>query len=546
MSDNSESLTLTLEDSIDDLPEVEEEREISQENASSVRVILISLVSSFKEIPLKQSKTILGRSAEKCSEGAVLTGNKISGVHCEITSRSMNDAEAVIWIKDVSSNGVWVNEKRILKDEATKIFNKDIISFGPGPVNNNGDTPAFLLVDKREKTGIKDRHQEQSKRPNEEVSNEDEEPEKKKARADEDSAFEKEFSCGICHEIMHKALVLQPCLHAFCKECCKAWLSNSSGCPTCRQRVTKTKRDFKLNSLISVFLESRPHMKRDDIEDSGAVSDSSDVINAGHGAGRSRNNNDYGSDEEEESESDDDDYADGQNVPANFVFPATCPCCDLNNNLGYVCSDAVRIGPLPANPTYGDYMAYVQVKPGHTLCRDCRAHLPLIPPTAQGTVADRFICKMCLIPTCGCQTRSVEDNISQHIPVDSYVNPVEATIINNYLDDNNLTPDSVWEEIKQGMDNGQFSYLGTSDRPATHGRGVSSSHKLCSRCGSRFFIHGPLYQWRIALDPARLPATVTDREDCWWGRECRTQFNITNRAHAERLNHMCEKRRGRD
>ena len=50
----------------------------------------------------------------------------------------MNDAEASIWIKDVSSNGVWVNEKRIPKDETTKIFNRDIISFGAGPVNNNG------------------------------------------------------------------------------------------------------------------------------------------------------------------------------------------------------------------------------------------------------------------------------------------------------------------------------------------------------------------------------------------------------------------------
>ena len=60
MSDNSESITSTLENSIDDLPE---EEEISQENADSAHVILVSLVPSFKKIPLKQSKTILGRSA---------------------------------------------------------------------------------------------------------------------------------------------------------------------------------------------------------------------------------------------------------------------------------------------------------------------------------------------------------------------------------------------------------------------------------------------------------------------------------------------------
>jgi hypothetical protein len=44
----------------------------------------------------------------------------------------MKDANAAIWITDLSSNGVWVNEKRIPKNEATKIYNRDIISFTPG------------------------------------------------------------------------------------------------------------------------------------------------------------------------------------------------------------------------------------------------------------------------------------------------------------------------------------------------------------------------------------------------------------------------------
>lgn len=44
----------------------------------------------------------------------------------------MKDADAAIWVTDLSSNGVWVNEKRIPKNEATKIYNRDIISFTPG------------------------------------------------------------------------------------------------------------------------------------------------------------------------------------------------------------------------------------------------------------------------------------------------------------------------------------------------------------------------------------------------------------------------------
>jgi predicted component of type VI protein secretion system len=47
----------------------------------------------------------------------------------------MTDADAAIWIKDTSSNGVWVNEKKIPKNETVKIFDKDIISFAAGPVD---------------------------------------------------------------------------------------------------------------------------------------------------------------------------------------------------------------------------------------------------------------------------------------------------------------------------------------------------------------------------------------------------------------------------
>lgn len=46
----------------------------------------------------------------------------------------------------------------------------------------------------------------------------------KEEKEKEDTAFEREFECDICHEIMHRALVLQPCHHSFCRECCKIWL----------------------------------------------------------------------------------------------------------------------------------------------------------------------------------------------------------------------------------------------------------------------------------------------------------------------------------
>lgn len=65
----------------------------------------------------------------------MLDNPRVSGAHCEVSSRSMIDADAAIWIKDTSSNGVWVNEKKIPKNETVKIFDRDIFSFAAGPVD---------------------------------------------------------------------------------------------------------------------------------------------------------------------------------------------------------------------------------------------------------------------------------------------------------------------------------------------------------------------------------------------------------------------------
>ncbi|KAG0003703.1 hypothetical protein BGZ65_001439 [Modicella reniformis] len=317
MSSDSEPLTLPLEDEITDLSE--DDRATGESTTTSVN--LVSLVPSYKDISLTKSKTVIGRNSIERTEGDKEHGSSIniSRSHCEISSRSMEDADAAIWINDMSSNGVWVNGKKIAKNEPIKIFNKDIISFVSGPTNSTSDAPAFLLRDERGKIGYKKPKQESEKRPNEQLgddpSTKELEPDVKKPKVDEESVFEKEFNCGICHDIMHKALVLQPCLHSFCKECCKTWLQNSAECPACRRPVIRTKRDFRLNNLISVFLENRPHLKRDDIEDGDAASDTSDIIEA-----RSRNNvgeEDYS----DEDEYDDDDDDDGQLLPLPGGLP---------------------------------------------------------------------------------------------------------------------------------------------------------------------------------------------------------------------------------
>ncbi|KAF9173143.1 hypothetical protein BGX20_003987 [Mortierella sp. AD010] len=401
MSDDSDPLTLTFNDEINDLPD---DQDTPLEDAQVTPVHLISLHPSAGDIALKERKTTIGRNKKKCSEGAVLDAGTISGVHCIISSRSMTEAGASIWIRDVSSNGVWVNGEKITKDEPVKITNGDTITFHKGNSKENGTGVAYVLRDRRNTKRANDElnsspsaeesGSESKKRKLDETAIDDAEKSKTDTEKskEEDSAFEKEFECGICHDIMYDALALQPCLHSFCKECCKAWFQNSSECPSCRQRVDMTKRDFRLNNLITLFLKSRPQLKREDVED-GAESDTSNVIRRT----RNRNRNRYDDDDDEDDDDDDDGSdsdSDGGPIPPGFnALPPNCPCCDPNNNIGYVCPIAVRLGPLPPQATLADYFNRRQIQPGHDQCQHCRKHIPVIPPGAQDSVAKLFQCK---------------------------------------------------------------------------------------------------------------------------------------------------------
>ncbi|KAF9586383.1 hypothetical protein BGW38_005967 [Lunasporangiospora selenospora] len=736
-NDQQQSSTLVLDNDIADLPEDEP---TNQDPVHQVRslVTLISLNANAQDVDLVLKKTIFGRDEEQCSPGAVLSGSNFSRTHFEVSSRSFTDVDAVIWVRDFSSNGIWVNEKRIPKDQPFKIFNKDIISFCSGSTINHRSLPSFMLVDKRNHPTLKEQQNEHAKRvaealdPVSEPSLQEQSNKKRKTNSDadldhsnvgdgivldiaevkqkdpgtdssaasavsamiEESAFEKEFECGICHDIMYKALVLQPCLHAFCKECCKGWFSSNADCPSCRQRVTKTKRDFKLNNLITLFLKNRPHMAREDVEeDAGADSDTSDVVRR-----RRRRNGEYDDEYDDGDDDDDDDDDDGDNgfgfaANNNFLdnpyvgprLPSTCPCCDPANTTGYVCPPEIRLEPLAADVTVREYHESRLHKPGHGQCQ-CGRHIPEIAPPGYETAKDLFRCKMCHFASCGCNISSVEDHIENREFFDWVFNQREHWIVQSYLQGKNQTYSDMWEEVKQGMDSGIFYFLGTREAPgraireaaavpssssdpltgsrteasspsddipvaassssltsvstsvsrssqsaismhqtpstqpqdeeeraaapvpvpapalipapapipapaagvaqlaglpvapllglppypmvgryhflprlrpwidgplpaveaqrearAERAATLTSSDKLCTSCRAEFHTNGPLYQWRVSLDPTSLVAIVPNRADCWWGRECRTQFN--NAAHAARLNHICDKTR---
>ncbi|KAA0188521.1 E3 ubiquitin-protein ligase CHFR, partial [Fasciolopsis buskii] len=70
--------------------------------------------------------------------------------------------------------------------------------------------------------------------------------------------------------------------------------------------------------------------------------------------------------------------------------------------------------------------------------------------------------------------------------------------------------------------------------------GPTDQSPVCRACGLQF-LSRLAYQQRVAISRDELPATVTSRPDCYYGRKCRTQR--TSISHAYRYNHICEQTR---
>jgi len=73
-----------------------------------------------------------------------------------------------------------------------------------------------------------------------------------------------QFECGICYEIMYKAVSLMPCLHSFCGACFTDWMQKQKDCPNCRLNVKEVKKNAMVNSLVDQFLVLNPAMKKSD------------------------------------------------------------------------------------------------------------------------------------------------------------------------------------------------------------------------------------------------------------------------------------------
>ncbi|XP_076107813.1 E3 ubiquitin-protein ligase CHFR-like [Mytilus galloprovincialis] len=110
-------------------------------------------------------------------------------------------------------------------------------------------------------------------------------------------------------------------------------------------------------------------------------------------------------------------------------------------------------------------------------------------------------------------------------------NVYESEIFKNYVEANGMSVKQVLRESLVKLDAGQYTC------PDQSRFAINSNTALCYTCGLRNFKE-LAYQYRKDIPRDDLPEDAQKRQDCYWGKNCRTQR--TRPHHAKNFSHICD------
>uniref|UniRef100_A0A674EYM5 E3 ubiquitin-protein ligase CHFR n=1 Tax=Salmo trutta TaxID=8032 RepID=A0A674EYM5_SALTR len=358
--------------------------------------------------------------------------------------------------------------------------------------------------------------------------------------------MEESLTCIICQDLLHDCVSLQPCMHTFCAACYSGWMERSSLCPTCRCPVERIRKNHILNNLVEAYLIQHPEKCRSE-EDLKSMDSQNKITRDMLQPKIERSFSD------EEGSSDylfelSDNDSDTSDISQPVVMCRQCPGYrkEVSQVLWYSVAfrtltqrTCLAVSCPPAAPQ--DYTC--PPLGSHVICTCCLQPMPDRRAELIGQQLSAQQCVACLRPFChmywgcqrigcqGCLARFSELNLTDKC-LDGVLNSnnYESEILQSYLSARGMSWRDMLQEGLQGLQQGTF-YL--SDYR------INSNAILCFCCGLRAF--GELaYKYRQNIPASALPAVVTSRPDCYWGRNCRTQVKA---HHATKFNHICEQTR---
>lgn len=199
------------------------------------------------------------------------------------------------------------------------------------------------------------------------------------------------LTCGICQDILHDCVSLQPCLHAFCAGCYCPWMARSKRCPQCRKRAVAVSKNHIVNNLAQCFLAQYPDYKRDaaDLAELDAKNTiKEETLQVSKRASRADSDDD---------DEDEDDDSEGDYDPSESDSDSS----GSNQYVAPVSRTQFGFGPLPLPRVnaFGGYHGFGAPFPGPALaarCRQCPGYSgphPILPTPQSTAVPDTGSCE---------------------------------------------------------------------------------------------------------------------------------------------------------
>jgi pSer/pThr/pTyr-binding forkhead associated (FHA) protein len=182
---------------------------------------------SCRTVKLAEASALVGRSS---GADVLIASRKVSNEHVRIVRHQLSPASFAL--VDLSSNGTWLNEVKLVKNKEAVLCSGDEILL----VNEDNDDRVSLLF-------------------------KSDEPNKKKRKRFLNNALEEALLCCICQDVMHRPAILLPCLHSCCAACISEWRVRSNDCPHCREKMEECRINHQLVSVIEAFYDETPEVQ---------------------------------------------------------------------------------------------------------------------------------------------------------------------------------------------------------------------------------------------------------------------------------------------